>query len=146
MKRIESSITIQRNIEDVFATVIDFDTHAKWRSGLIDAGVTSDGPVQVGTTYTYDMQVMGRKIETSGVVEAYELSRYYAWKASTGPFPMSGSVTCEEVPEGTRITDVVEADPGGFFKLAEPLIVKQQQARMERDLIQLKELLEKGDA
>jgi hypothetical protein len=55
---------------------------------------------------------------------------------------MSGSITCETVNGGTRITDTLEADPGGFFKLAEPLLMKQQRSQMEKDLNQLKDLLE----
>lgn len=42
----------------------------------------------------------------------------------------------------TRVTDTIEAEPGGFFKLAEPLLVKQQQSQMEADMKKLKELLE----
>jgi uncharacterized protein YndB with AHSA1/START domain len=143
MKMIEASITIKRSIDDVFMTIADFDSHASWRSGLIDAALTSEGPIKTGTTYLYNMKVMGREIETSGQIESFTPPTSYAWKATSGPFPMSGSIKCESVPEGTRVTDIVEAEPGGFFKLAEPLIIKQQQSQMEKDLKQLKALLEK---
>jgi len=142
MKKFDTSITIQRPIEEVFATVIDFDRIPTWRSGLIEATVTSEGPLQVGTTYRYNIKAMGRTIETTGQIDVYEPPAFYAWKATSGPFPMSGSIKCEATTEGTRVTDTLEADPGGFFKLAEPLLMKGQQGQMERELKQLKDLLE----
>jgi uncharacterized protein YndB with AHSA1/START domain len=144
MKKFDTSITIQRPIAEVFAAVIDFKRYPTWRSGLIEATLTSEGPIQVGTTYRYNIKVMGSVLETTGRIEAYEPPGYYAWKATSGPFPMSGSLKCGAVAEGTRLTDTLEADPGGFFKLAEPLLMKGQQDQMERDLKQLKDLLE-GD-
>ena len=142
MKTIEVSITINRNIEEVFKTVVDFDSHAAWRSGLINAVLTSGGPPHAGSTYQYSMKIMGKAVETTGQIEEYQPPTSYAWKATSGPFPLSGSVKCELVPEGTRVTDRVEAEPGGFFKLAEGLIIKQQESQMKKDLRQLKALLE----
>jgi uncharacterized membrane protein len=143
MKKLESSITINRNLEEVFTTVADFNSHAAWRTGLIAASLTSEGPVQAGSTYKYNMKVMGKEIETTGQIEAYQPPAHYGWKATSGPFPMSGDVKCEPTSGGgTRVTETVEVDPGGFFKLAEPLLVKQQQSQMQKDLQQLKALLE----
>jgi uncharacterized membrane protein len=142
MKKIQSSITINRNVEEVFDTIADFNRHAAWRTGLIAAELTSEGPVGVGTTYQYNVKVMGKEVETSGQIEAYDAPHSYGWKATSGPFPLSGNVKCEAVPDGTRVTEVIEADPGGFFKLAEPLLIKQQESQMKKDLQQLKALLE----
>jgi hypothetical protein len=51
-------------------------------------------------------------------------------------------VHCEPAADGTRVIETVEVEPGGFFKLAQPLLVRQQQSQMEKDLKKLKELLE----
>jgi uncharacterized protein YndB with AHSA1/START domain len=142
MATLESSIVINRPIEEVFRAVIDFEQHPQWREGLLKAEITSPEPVQAGTTYVYNMRVMGRKIETTGEVVAYDPPTLYAWKATSGPFPLSGRVRCETVAEGTRVTETVEAEPGGFFKLAEPLLMRQQQSRLEKDLKALKAMLE----
>jgi uncharacterized membrane protein len=142
MKTIKASIIIKQEIEAVFNMIADFNNHASWRSGLIDAALTSEGPPLAGATYQHNMKVMGKALETSGQIEAYQPPTYYAWKATSGPFPLSGSVKCETVPEGTRVTEKVVADPGGFFKLAEGLIVKQQESQMKKDLQKLKARLE----
>lgn len=142
MATLQTSITINRPIEEVFAFVTDVDNAAKWQSGIIEAKATSSGPTGVGTTYCYVVQVMGRKLETGGEITVYQPLARYGWKSTSGPFPMSGSTTFESVPGGTLVTDTVEATPGGFFKLAEPLLMKQQQSQMAKDMKRLKELLE----
>jgi uncharacterized protein YndB with AHSA1/START domain len=142
MVSLEASTIINRPIEEVFQAVVDFNSHPQWRSGLIKAEVTSSGPLGVGTTYVYNIQVMGRNIETKGEVVEYDPPRVYAWRATSGPFPLSGNVRCEAVPEGTRVTETVNAEPGGFFKLAEPLLERQQREQMEKSLRNLKNLME----
>ncbi|MBI5829067.1 MAG: SRPBCC family protein [Chloroflexi bacterium] len=142
MAKLETSITINRPIEQVFAFAADLANNAKWQTGVIAAEVTSPGPVGVGTKYKYDAEIMGRKLETTGELTAYDPPRITAWKATSGPFPMSGSTTFESVPGGTRVVDGMEAEPGGFFKLAEPLLIMQMRGQMEKDMKRLKELLE----
>jgi uncharacterized membrane protein len=142
MPKVEASITINRPIEEVFAFAADLTNAAKWQTGVIAAEVTSHGPVGVGTKYRYDAEIMGRKLETSGEMTAYDPPRITAWKATSGPFPMSGSTTFESVAGGTRVVDTVEAEPGGFFKLAGPLLVAQIRGQLEKDVKKLKELLE----
>ncbi len=142
MKKLETTITINRPIEEVFAYVTDLRNNIQWMTGVIAAEMTSPGPVKAGVTYKFDIKTMGMKMETSGEVTAYEPPKKYAWKATSGPFPMSGGTTFESVEGGTRVTDTIEAEPGGFFKLAEPVLMKQQQSQMEKDMKRLKEILE----
>jgi uncharacterized membrane protein len=142
MPTLESSIVIHRPIEDVFNYSTDLARHAEWKSGLLHAEMSSPGAVRTGATYTYQVQVMGRKIETNGEVVDFAPPFTFQWKATSGPFPMSGSTTYEEISDGTRVTDTIVVEPGGFFKLAEPLLIRQQQSQMKADLEKLKKLLE----
>ena len=145
MNKFDTSIIIQQPIEEV-SRRLRIHPSSSLEVGLIDAAITSEGPIQSGATYRFNIKAMGKALETTGQIETYEPPAFYSWKAASGPFPMSGSIRCEAVAEGTRITDTLEADPGGFFKLAEPLLMKQQRSQMERDLKQLKDLLEGGNS
>ncbi len=142
MATLEAKITINCPIEEIFEFVTDVNNAAKWQSGIIEAKSTSNGATGVGSTYQYIVQVMGRKIETEGEVTAYEPHSRYAWKSTKGPFPLSGGTVFDATTEGVRVTDTVVAEPGGFFKLAEGLLMKQQQSQMEEDLANLKQLME----
>ncbi|MFH1183839.1 MAG: SRPBCC family protein [Chloroflexota bacterium] len=142
MIRLETSIVINRPIEEVFTYVTNLENNIKWMTGVIAAHMTSAEPIKQGSTYKFNIKTMGMTMETSGEVTAYERPGKYAWKATSGPFPMSGMTTFEPAEGGTRVTDMIEAEPGGFFKLAEPLLMKQQQGQMEADMKKLKEILE----
>ena len=50
--------------------------------------------------------------------------------------------TCEEVSGGTRYTQVIEGEPGGFFRLAGPLLERAIKRQFRADLETLKDLLE----
>ena len=143
MAKFESSITINRPVEEVFAFAVDTAHAAKWQEGVIEATTTSSGAVGVGTTYRYVVQAMGQKLDTTGEITVWQPPKAYTWKATSGPFPMSGGIACEAVEGGTRIAQTMNAEPGGFFKLAEPLLMSQQQSGMDAGLKKLKEILEK---
>ena len=51
-------------------------------------------------------------------------------------------MTYTAVPEGTKITTVVEGEPKGFFKLAEGLVVSSLEKNLEEDQNHLKAILE----
>ena len=142
MPRLEASITIHRPIEEVFAYVVDPNTAAKWQGSVVEAALTSDGPIGVGSTYRYVIQVMGRRLDTRSQITVYEPPKKFAWKGTSGPFPLSGAFACESVEGDSRATQTLDAEPGGFFKIAEPLLMRQQQTQLENDLKKLKELLE----
>lgn len=142
MPRVESNITINRPVEAVFQFVADYANAKQWSVGVIDAALTSAGGMRAGATFRWVAQVVGQKLETKGEITTYDPPRAYAWKSNGGPFPVSGSLTCEAVAGGTRVTQTVDAEPGGFFKLAEGLLMKQVQGQWDESLKKLKQVLE----
>ncbi len=60
MITIEQSVVINRPIEEVFEFVADQSKLPLWQSGVLESGVTSEGPMGVGTTYRYTFQLLGR--------------------------------------------------------------------------------------
>lgn len=142
MAKVEVSVVINRPIEEVFAFAANIENNAQWQSGVLKAQVTSEGPIGVGTTYRYVTQLLGRRIEADGEIIEYEPNKKYSFESTSGPFPIEGGLTCEAAEGGTKVTQVVEADIGGFFKMAEPLVVRTIKKQFEADVGNLKELLE----
>jgi len=85
---------------------------------------------------------MGREMRTTLEITAMETNQLWAAKTLSGPVPYHVHVTFESVPEGAKMTTVVEAEPKGFFKLAESAVKKQLESGMEEDNQTLKSLLE----
>lgn len=143
MKHIESSIIINCSIDQVFAFVTDIEKATQWQAGIIEARVTSNGAVGVGTTYTWVQQIVGQKMDTSGQVTTWDPPNRYGWKSTGGPFPISGGVKFKSNDNSTTVTQYADAEPGGFFKIAEGLLVKQIENQFAQSLQSLKALLEK---
>jgi uncharacterized protein YndB with AHSA1/START domain len=142
MARIEINLVINRPVEEVFAFVSNSENLPRWRSTSLEVKKTSTGPLGMGSTFKGRFTFLGRQFDGNVVVTAYELNRVYMSKIAEGPFPLETGYTLEPVENGTHVTFVVEGAPGGFFKLAEPLVVSMAKRAYEADLHNLKDMLE----
>ena len=142
MQTFETSVVINRPIEEVFAFTTDYDTHLQWQAGIVEAEITSEGPLEVGSQYKYVMQMLGRQLDTTGEITVFEPPKRHGWKATSGPFPAEGLFSFDAVEDGTRVTFHVEAEAGGFFKLAEPLVIRMVRRQFETSLNNLKDLMD----
>jgi uncharacterized membrane protein len=143
MAKVEfSTITITRSVDDVFAVLSKLEDTPKWSSTAIEAKITSAGPIGVGATARYVDKFLGRRIESEVEITEFEPNRKLTMQSTSGPFPFRGSVTLEGHGGSTRVGGSFEAEPGGFFKLAEPLLVRIGKRQFESDLANLKDLME----
>lgn len=146
MARIEASVVIDRPIEEVFAYVGDLEKNVQWTAELVEVKKTSEGPVGVGTTWVAVAQVLGRRIEDTVEVSEFEPSRKYSFKHAAGPISIEkDEFTFESVTGGTKVTHAVEAEIGGFFRIAEPLVTRMMRRQWETNFAALKDLLEAQD-
>ncbi len=142
MIKIEESIVVNRPIEEVFAYIADTEKMPQWAAEVVDAKKTSEGPVGVGTTLTVAVKVLGRRVENTHEVTMFVPNSKFAFKTTSGPIPSVATETVEAVEGGTRFSIVAEAEPGGFFKLAEPIVERMIQRQWGTNIVNLKELLE----
>jgi len=142
MAQLDISTVIDRPVEEVFAFLSNPENGPKWSSGSSEVMITSDGPIGVGTTYRSIRSFLGQRIESETEITEYEPNQLYATRSISGPFPMESSVSFEPVEGGTRITGTLWGEPGGFFKLAEPILVSRMKQQFETDLAHLKEMME----
>ena len=76
-------------------------------------------------------------------ITSIELNRRFSFHATGGPLPdQRGTFACEEVTGGTRYTQIVEGEPGGFFRLAGLLLERALKCHFRADLETLKDMLE----
>jgi uncharacterized membrane protein len=142
MVKVENSIVINRPLEEVFAFVSNFENNPKWSTAFLEAQKTSEGPIGVGTTWRFVQRFLGQRIEGEVELTEYEPNRKFAGKSKSGPIPAEVRQTFEPVEGGTQISFVLEAEAGGFFKLAEPLVARMAKRQNESDFANLKDLME----
>ena len=142
MAKLETSVVINRPIEDVFAYVSNPENESLWQSGVVESSLTSQGPMGVGSTAREVRRFLGRRIETTYELTEYEPNKKLSFKTTSGPISGQGGYSFESVEGDTRVTFLFEAQLGGFFKLAEPIVNRMARRQMEADSGNLKDLLE----
>ena len=141
--RIEESVEINLPPEEVFDYVANPENLPGWSSLVLEVHRETQGELREGDRYTSVSKFLGRRFETPFEVTAHEPNRLHSHRSTGGPLPQEYTSTFEEVAGGgTRMTQVVEGEPGGFFSLAGPLLERAGRRQFRADLETLKDLLE----
>jgi uncharacterized protein YndB with AHSA1/START domain len=140
MIRIEFIVEVKRPPAEVFAYLTDPANLPEWQASAIEA--SADGPIAVGTHISEVRKFLGRRMESTLEVTEYEPGAKFSLKTLSGPVPFEVRHTLRADDGGTSLTLVGEGEPGGFFKLAEPLVARQAERQFKGDFETLKELLE----
>jgi len=77
-------------------------------------------------------------VECTGLTE----NKHFATRTTSGPFYLETDAVLEPVAEGTRVTTTYRGESRGFFKLAEPLVVRLSKKLWENAADNLRALLE----
>jgi uncharacterized membrane protein len=119
MARIEHSVEIKRPTEEVFSYLTEVPNLPEWQSG-----------------------VLGMKAESTLEVTEHKPNELFELRVVDGPVHLDVSHQLTPTEEGTRLHVIVDGDPGGFAKLAGPLILRTVRRELEFDLGTLKDILE----
>lgn len=141
MINVDASVTINRPPGDVFSYMIVQENAQNWMTGMVETRPTSE-TTGVGYTWIDVVQVFGRQVSTEFETIELEQDKKIVFKSIDGPMPISGSYSYAASGAGTEVRFRMEAEPGGFFKLAEPLLARSQQRQWETNLANLKDVLE----
>ncbi len=140
MVKIELSVHIDRPVAEVFKYLAD-PTNLPEYASMFDEARLSETPIRVGTKVHARASFLGRKIESSFDVTEYELNRRFVTKTDK-PWPLSRADTYQPEVGGTRVEVVLEGEPGGFFRLGEPIVARIMKKQAQAQLDTAKEILE----
>ena len=137
-----ATITINRPASDVFDYVMEVRHDAQWRSDVVEASFTSDGPFGVGTTGFDRIEANGRSMVSSWTVFEYEPGILARWTLDSGPIRGIGGYICEEAGDDTRFTLEAHVKPAGWYRLLGPMFGRIGRRQNLVDVRRLKTLLE----
>ena len=140
--RVQHTVFIDRPIDDVFNYVTIYNNETAWQSSVIEAYLTSEGPLGLGTTGCEVRIFLGLRFESEWVMTEYEAPRKGTFKSTSGPVPYIGTYSLEESDGGTRFSYHLETELSGLFKLLEPLTKGIYMRGLRADLAALKRILE----
>src|ERR671917_1257327 len=141
--REEHTVVIERSVEEVFAFTTDPNNESLWQSTSLETEQTSEGEVEVGTTFRNTSKFLGRRIESTYQVTENDSPHKQCVRITSGPLPGAACYLFELADGGsTRFTQTFETEVGGFFRLAEPLVGRAIRRQTEADMATLKDMLE----
>lgn len=142
MIKFTNSVEIAGPIEKIFAFLSNFENLPKWNYAVIKTKQTSNGPVHTGTEYWQEREFLGRKIIDTFKVTEYESNKKVAVKSTSGPFPFKLLYIFESFGETTKVTNFVELEARGIFRILTKFITPKVKTAVEKNLNQLKHLIE----
>lgn len=136
MAEIEGSTVVARPIEDVFDYIVDPARAHEWIQGVERA--EARGELGEGTEVTSTAGLLGITFETTATISTYERPTRYAYEGDS-PFRYRLTYELHEVGDDrTEVTIRGHLDPGGFFKLGGPLLVRRLRGQALASLDQLR--------
>ena len=131
MDEFEVVTVIGRPAEEVFAVVRDVAKAPLWTPGLSEVRRTSAGPLGVGATMVYVGTFLGRRYESPVACTGFAENKQLITATTGGPFHLEVDQMLEPAAAGTKLTFRCRADSRGFFKLAEPLVIRLAKKQIE---------------
>lgn len=144
MATIDHTFTVDAEPQVVFGYLTDLEQATVWQSSLLEARFEPEGEARPGTRIHEVRKLLGRKIESTVEVTEFEQYRLFGGRTMSGPIPWHFTYRFEGANGSTRVVFHMEGEPGGFFRLAEPIVVRTVEKQLTNDFSTLKELVENG--
>ena len=143
MIKVNSSVLVNQPIEKVFEFVTTPENDAQWYIGVESRDHTPGEPAGVGSTSQSEIRFLGIPMTVTWKVTEYELPKKIAVQSIEGSVSIKAAYTFETAGEGqTKVTVSGEAEVGGVFSLAEPLVERMAQRQWDASFENLKDVLE----
>ena len=140
MVRIDFTLEVERDAQEVFDYLTDLARLPEWQSSAVETH--ADGPLAVGVRIAQRRRILGREVENELEVTAFEPPCRLTLKALSGPVRFTVDHRLLENGGSTLVNVVAEAETGTFMKLAEPLLARTAEEELRRDFDRMKEIVE----
>jgi hypothetical protein len=142
MISINISTLILRPVWEVFDFIATPENNSQWQFGSLESVQISAGEMQVGTSFSSFGHFMGQRIQSSFEVTEFEINQNYGYETISGPIQLQTFYSFEVVEHGTRVIVSSLINPGGFFKLVDPIVARVARKQFQENLTTLKKFLE----
>jgi hypothetical protein len=140
---VQTEIEIQQQRAEVAAYAANPDNAPEWYENIETSEWETPPPLAVGSRMKFTARFMGRRLAYTYEVMELIPDERLVMSTDEGPFPMETTYTWHDADAGvTRMTLRNRGEPGGFAKVAAPVIEAAMRRANRKDLQRLKEILE----
>ena len=138
------SITINRQVAEVFAYVSDVSNEPAWHTDVLEARQTSAGPIGIGTTFL--IRVKPSMGVSEGVTEVigFDPNHKQVLRGQMGSMRPTITDLFEPADGGTKFTRRIQIEASGLMRLMLPLVRPMIGKSNTGFLANLKRVLETG--
>lgn len=140
---VSDSVVIVRPVGEVFAFVADHENLPAWTVGVKQAERLTEGPPADGSRYRVVGRLLGRSIESSYQVTAFDPGHGFAGTMTSPVFGFSERYRFESTGDATRVSMTATVEPRGSFRLLTPIMTAGVRRQVKADHRRLKAVLER---
>jgi uncharacterized membrane protein len=146
MAHAESSITINRPVDTVYAFVLDGTKNPLWRPAVISIEQVAGTPSALGAAYKQRLKGPGgRPIDGDYEIVECQPNELIRFLVTAGPARPTGIYRFTRAGDATQVTFSLAYEPKGFARLLDPVIAQTMRGEVAM-LTNLKAYLESQPA
>lgn len=143
MLTVEESIIINKPRMEVWEFMTDPDNVPVYSSNVVEYELVSGGKQEVGRICRGAVKVAGRRLELTDEIVEVETGRMGKLVSKDATIPYTLSLLYEDEGNGTKLTWHQEMESlKGFFKFADPIVLKLYARDVRSNLEKAKTILE----
>jgi uncharacterized protein YndB with AHSA1/START domain len=140
-----TEIVIERPCAQVAEYAGDPSRAPEWYANIASVTWRTPPPLGLGSRIDFVARFLGRRLAYTYEVVDLVPGERLVMRTAQGPFPMETTYAWQPVDEGrTRMTLRNQGEPAGFGKLAAPALAAAMRRANQKDLANLKRILERG--
>ncbi len=141
---VQTEIDIDRPRSVVASYASEPDNATRWYQNIKSVEWETPKPLAVGSRVAFVAHFLGRRLAYTYEVKELLAGERLVQSTTEGPFPMETTYLWADNPAGgTRMTLRNRGKPAGFSRLVAPLMAGAMRRANQKDLSQLKLILER---
>jgi uncharacterized protein YndB with AHSA1/START domain len=147
VSRNEHAVDIDRPPAAIFPYLVGSEQRLRWMGALAESEQVTDGEPGHGTRFRDVFEERGQRIEIDAEIVEWEPPERLGLLLRSRAFQSIGLQTLQALDGRTRLTTTIDTEyKSRVVRLMAGMITSQAQARLEKDMADLKELVERETA
>jgi uncharacterized protein YndB with AHSA1/START domain len=141
--RVEREIEVARSAADVFERLTRIEDLPRWQPAIVEARLTSPGPIGAGSTVRIVAEAGGQRTEAAGTITEFARPELIGLTAKAGPADITARVAVTPLTDAScRVRLETTIKLGGMLRFVEGMARGRIEAEAPAAAAAVKEWLE----